>query len=144
MCLCQVSSAHSPSWLSTCAFPFFCVCPNVFLHKSKFNLSYLKQKILLLLPSHWLHCYPWSTQVANCLWVYASGLSVRGWYFTAQQHRPVFSKLTGVLSFPFVPDYWWEMTFVIALPLCVPLGFTLILIKVITEILIGFSSNCVG
>lgn len=57
------------------------------------------------------------------------------------------SKLTGVLFFPFVvfiAYYWWEMTFVIALPLYMPLEFTVILITVIGEILIDFGGNCIG
>lgn len=146
MCLCQVSSAHSLSWLSILPLPFS-VCLNVFLHRSKFNLRYLTPKTLLPLPSDWLNWYPWSTQIANCFWICASGLPVWGWHFTAQQHRPMLSKLTGVLFFPFVvfiAYYWWEMTFVIALPLYMPLEFTVILITVIGEILIDFGGNCIG
>lgn len=36
------------------------------------------------------------------------------------------------------------MTFVIALPLYMPLEFTVILITVIGEILIDFGGNCIG
>lgn len=75
-----------------------------------------------------------------------SVLPVWGWYFTAQQHRPVLSKLTGVLFFPFVAVvfvacYWWEMTFPIALPLSRPLGFTVIVTKISGETGTGFSGT---
>lgn len=128
--------------------PLFYVSPNIFLHRSKFNVRYLKQKTLFMLPSDWLNWYPWNTQIANCFWICASGLPVWGWYFTAQQHRPALSKLTGVLFFPFVAVvflacYSWEMTFVISLSLHMPLGLTVVLTKVIGETFIGFSSNCI-
>lgn len=79
--------------------------------------------------------------------VLKSELPLWGWYFTAQQHRPVPRKLTGILFFPFVAVVfvaccWWEMTFVTALLLSMPLGFTVIPFEISGEALTGFSGTC--
>lgn len=47
----------------------------------------------------------------------------------SEHSSTVLNKCTGVLVFPFVACCWWERTFATALPLSVPLGFTVTLIK---------------
>lgn len=140
MCICQVSldTAGVDQVLFLCPFSAY---PNVFLHVSKFNLRYASApQWLTKLISLKYKAFKLLLSLCLCL----SSLCGVG----ISQHRPVLNKLAGVLFFPFVAVvfvacYWWEMTFVTALPPSMPLGFAVILIKISGEAVTGFSGACI-